>query len=203
MTQHRLSLKEALLDAAEEVAVREGVARLTFDAVAAEAGISKGGVLHHFSNKDQLLEALVRRSAESWLQYYLDAFERTPEGPGRMARAILHNCLLGGDAWTEALRRRFSSVLAALIHNPALVQAMRESYAEIDARLKNDGLPEGVGETIGAAVDGVWLNWALRFCDAEQDSLKRMHGALNRILEEALREIAPAPSPENRQPGRA
>jgi hypothetical protein len=36
-------LRDTLLDAAEAVVARQGVANLTFDAVAAEAGMSKGG----------------------------------------------------------------------------------------------------------------------------------------------------------------
>ena len=56
-------LRDALLDAAEAVVARQGVANLTFDAVAAEAGMSKGGLLHHFRSKDRLIEALVTRAA--------------------------------------------------------------------------------------------------------------------------------------------
>ena len=44
---------------------RDGAAALTLDAVAAEAGVSKGGVLYHFGSKraliDGLLDALARR----------------------------------------------------------------------------------------------------------------------------------------------
>lgn len=177
---------QALLDAAEAVAIRDGVARLTFDAVAAEAGMSKGGVLHHFSSKEQLIEAMVRRTAGEWRECYMDAYERAPEGPGRMARGILNSCLLGDESWTEPLRRRFSCVLAALTQNPSLVLSMRETYADIYSRLENDGLPPGTGEAVGAAIDGIWLSWAMRFCDVEQDFLLRVHGVLKSLLEQAL-----------------
>jgi hypothetical protein len=39
--------KRRIVDAAEEVVLRDGVARLTLDAAAAEAGLSKGGILYH------------------------------------------------------------------------------------------------------------------------------------------------------------
>lgn len=181
---------DALLDAAEAVAIRDGVSRLTFDAVAAEAGMSKGGVLHHFASKEQLIEAMVRRTAEEWRQCYMDSYERAPEGPGRMARGILNNCLMGGDSWTEPLRRRFSCVLAALAQNPSLVQSMRDTYADIYTRLENDGLPPGTGEAVGAAVDGIWFSWALRFCDVEQDFLLRVHRVLTTMIEQALSQTA-------------
>jgi hypothetical protein len=43
--------KDRILDAAERVVLRDGVTHLTLDAVAAETGISKGGLLYHFPSK--------------------------------------------------------------------------------------------------------------------------------------------------------
>ena len=51
---------EVILEAAEALIRREGAARLTIDAVAAEAGLSKGGVMHHFTSRDALIAAMVR-----------------------------------------------------------------------------------------------------------------------------------------------
>ena len=86
MKQTDTGLRGALLDAAEAVVARQGVANLTFDAVAAEAGMSKGGLLHHFRSKDRLVEALVARAAENWRACWMGSYERAPEGPGRMTR---------------------------------------------------------------------------------------------------------------------
>ncbi len=51
----------ALLDAAERVVLRAGAGQLTMDAVAAEAGVSKGGVLYAFPSKDALIDAMFTR----------------------------------------------------------------------------------------------------------------------------------------------
>jgi AcrR family transcriptional regulator len=64
-------LQNTLLDVAEAVVVRQGIANLTLDAVAAEAGMSKGGLLHHFPTKDRLVEAPVMRSAENRRACYM------------------------------------------------------------------------------------------------------------------------------------
>src|SRR5216117_2375028 len=93
-----------LLDAAEAVVARQGIANLTLDAVAAEVGMSKGGVLHHFPSKDRLVEAMVVRSAEGWRAHFTRAYELMPPGPGRMARALLHHCLSGEKGWTRDLQ---------------------------------------------------------------------------------------------------
>lgn len=47
------------MQAAGRVIRRAGSTGLTIDAVAAEAGLSKGGVLHHFASKDALIAAMV------------------------------------------------------------------------------------------------------------------------------------------------
>ena len=57
----RAARRDQLLDAAERVVRRDGVARLTLDAVAAEAGTSKGGLLYHFASRDALITAMVGR----------------------------------------------------------------------------------------------------------------------------------------------
>ena len=44
----RPSARARLLDAAVAVVRRDGAQALTLDAVAAEAGVSKGGLLYHF-----------------------------------------------------------------------------------------------------------------------------------------------------------
>src|SRR2546426_760598 len=135
-----------LLDAAEAVVVRQGISNLTLDAVAAEAGMSKGGLLHHFRTKDRLVEALVVRSAENWRACCLEAYGRTPEGPGRMARALLSYCLSDAQGWTDQLRHSSSAVFAALAQNPSLI------YSDLHRRIAEDGLPPGVGEAIAAAI---------------------------------------------------
>lgn len=51
--------RQKILDAAEAIARGEGAASMSLDAVAAAAGVSKGGLLYHFPSKPKLFEALV------------------------------------------------------------------------------------------------------------------------------------------------
>jgi len=177
-----------LLDAAEAVVVRQGISNLTLDAVAAEAGMSKGGLLHHFRTKDRLVEALVVRSAENWRACYLEAYGRTPEGPGRMARALLSYCLSDAQGWTDQLRHSSSAVFAALAQNPSLIEPMRAVYSDLHRRIAEDGLPPGVGEAIAAAIDGLWLDWVLGLAPVNQEVVVRVRIA----LEDMLRHSQPA-----------
>lgn len=53
--------RERILDAYADVLTDEGERHATLEAVAARAGVSKGGLLYHFPSKDQLAEALCDR----------------------------------------------------------------------------------------------------------------------------------------------
>jgi AcrR family transcriptional regulator len=174
--------RDKMLDAAEVVVARRGIANLTLDAVAAEAGMSKGGLLHHFPSKDQLVEALVTRCAENWRAQYMDAYAQTPEGPGRMTRALIGYCLTDAQVWTEQLRRSSAAVFAALAQNPALIQPMRAVYHDLHSRIAGDGLPPGVGEAVVAATDGLWLDWVLGLVPVDQRLLDRVRHAFEGIL---------------------
>ncbi|MCB9846106.1 MAG: TetR/AcrR family transcriptional regulator [Phycisphaeraceae bacterium] len=176
------TVRDQLLDAAERVVVRQGIANLTLEAVAAEAGMSKGGLLHHFPAKDRLVEGLVTRSADNWRACYMDAFERTPEGPGRMCRALLSHCLSDAACWTDQLRSSSSAVFAALAQNPSLIEPMRAVYHELHARIAADGLPEGVGEAVISAIDGLWLDWVLGLAPVDQATVVRVRKALEAML---------------------
>src|SRR5262249_25783308 len=69
-----------LLAAAAGVVRREGARGLTLDAVAREAGVSKGGLLYHFPTKRELVRGLVA----DWMDGFEAEVERDaePEGAG-------------------------------------------------------------------------------------------------------------------------
>ena len=185
-----------LLDAAEAVVVQRGIANLTLEAVAAEAGMSKGGLLHHFPSKDRLVEAMVVRHAENWRNCYMEGYASAPEGPGRMARGLLNRCLTDAQCWTEQLRRSTSAVFAALAQNPSLIQPMRAAYAELHRRLAEDGLPLGVADAVVTAIDGLWLYWVLGLVPVNQESMNRLRLGLETLLAPFV-PVDPGPSKAN------
>ncbi|WP_284617179.1 TetR/AcrR family transcriptional regulator [Aquabacterium humicola] len=181
---------DVLLDAAEAVIVRDGIASLTLDAVAAEAKVSKGGLLHHFPSKDRLVESLVKRTAGNIRQHNAEAFDQVPDGPGRMARGLLAANLRDMDEWCASCQRGSAATFSALAHKPELLGPMREAYAELHRRVAEDGLPEGIGDVVVAAVDGLWLYWVLGLVPVDQAMIVRVRTALEKILEDA--KAAPA-----------
>lgn len=51
-------VRRALLDCAAAIAMDHGVSGVTVQAVAAAAGVTKGGLFHHFGSKQALIEGL-------------------------------------------------------------------------------------------------------------------------------------------------
>lgn len=61
MTPPQLTTRDRILNALQRLLVDEGSAAVTLERVAADAGVSKGGLLYHFKSKSELYEGLARR----------------------------------------------------------------------------------------------------------------------------------------------
>ena len=82
--------QEELLNAARVIAGREGIAALSLNAVAREAGVSKGGLMHHFPSKQELIHALFIQLLDI-MDVRIAAIMANDSDPyGRFSRAYLH-----------------------------------------------------------------------------------------------------------------
>ncbi|NUQ87837.1 MULTISPECIES: TetR/AcrR family transcriptional regulator [Glycomyces] len=61
MTKDEPSTRDRILNALQRILVEEGASGVTLEKVAAEAGVSKGGLLYHFKSKSDLYDGLARR----------------------------------------------------------------------------------------------------------------------------------------------
>ena len=82
--------------------------------MAAEAGVSKGGLLYHFASKRDLLDAVVRRWLDEF-QHDIDA-----AGPG---------FLPGYVRASDGAKAEEAGLLAALVADPDVLAVVRERYA--------------------------------------------------------------------------
>ncbi|MDF2673353.1 MAG: TetR family transcriptional regulator [Clostridiales bacterium] len=57
-------VKEKILEAANKLITEKGLNSFTLEEVAKEAGISKGGLLYHYSSKDALMKGLIETGIE-------------------------------------------------------------------------------------------------------------------------------------------
>lgn len=147
----RPSKREELLRHAASIVRRDGAGALTLDAVAVEAGVSKGGVLYHFPTKEQLLAAMV--------ESLIAGFERglgaavDDDAPGAFARAYL---TLTASVDVDA-QRLTAGLLAAVAEAPETLTPLRSRYRAWDARLKDDGIDAAEATIARLVADGLWL----------------------------------------------
>lgn len=62
----RTSKRDRILDAAVNVINRDGVRAVTFESVAAEAKLTRGGLLYHFPSREALLRGIDEYLAQAW-----------------------------------------------------------------------------------------------------------------------------------------
>jgi AcrR family transcriptional regulator len=75
----KTSAKETVLDSFEPLVIDRGERAATLEAVAVEAGVSKGGLLYHYGAKKDLVEGLVSRMT-ALAEADLEQLASAPEG---------------------------------------------------------------------------------------------------------------------------
>jgi AcrR family transcriptional regulator len=143
-----------LLAAAAAVVRRDGARALTLDAVAAEAGVSKGGLLYHFPHRRDLVRGLVA----DWMERFEIEVEETAageKGGGAWTRAYLS----GSDMTRVAPAERDAefSLLSVLIDAPEELDFVRERYAAWQAQMNDDGIDSVDATLVRLAADGLWF----------------------------------------------
>lgn len=175
--------RSRILEAAAAIVRTRGVNGLTLDAAARDAGVSKGGLLHHFASKEALLAAMIDRLAGFLEAEFRAMVEAQPPGPGRIARACLEWGFGEGEhACNERHDRAAAALLAAFHHDPALIEPVRALIARIRAEIAADGLPPGHGEAISAASDGLFMARLFRLYAPSQAERMAMRAALARLI---------------------
>lgn len=120
-----------MLDAAVELFVHYGYDKTSVDDIAREAGVSKGTIYLHFQSKEDLLEGVIVREMERFVDKWLKLVEEDPEGGtiGGMYRNSLH--ALFSSPFTAAMYQRSGRVLGNYLRKPDnLFRTFREEHEQ-------------------------------------------------------------------------
>jgi AcrR family transcriptional regulator len=150
-----------LIEAATEVLQRDGFTALTLDAVAAQAGVSKGGLLYHFDSKEALLTGM--------LEYYLREVSNDLE-----TRAAAHPEWSPSQTWLNAsIDSSFDisaeenavnlALLAAAAVNPAMLHPLRDQWRDWHMKYEASSRDPALAVIVSLAIDGLWLREMLGF----------------------------------------
>jgi AcrR family transcriptional regulator len=137
--QRRDQAEAALLDAAAELVVEQGVRALTLARVSERAGYSRGIVSHHFGSKQALLERLARTTQAGFVPGLGDL----PPGRDRLLRLV--DGYIGAFDEVGVLNRAFLLLWAEAATASELAPIFRERDDAFRADLRED-VAAGIGD---------------------------------------------------------
>lgn len=158
--------RQELRAAAFRVLQREGVQGTTLEKVAAEAGASKGIVLHYFGSKADLFEQ-VMREANLVLRDRVNArLARATTPQERLVAVVEGN--FEPDMFTPPVCQAWLSLCEQVPRDPALARIQRVIHARMQSNLMSGlrpllALPEAQAKAlqVSALIDGLWLRLGL------------------------------------------
>lgn len=168
----------ALLDAAERVVFRDGAGQLTMEAVAAEAGVSKGGVLYAFTNKDGLIDAMFNRV---FAEMDAIAAAKLAEMQDTSENRIRAHTIASRDAG-QSLNERSVALVANFMRSPQYRKGALEYYDGLMARL-DLSTPQGrMARLAVLASEGALLLRGMDFYPISETDWIEIHNDILSIL---------------------
>ncbi|WP_058835178.1 TetR/AcrR family transcriptional regulator [Luteimonas abyssi] len=173
----RSDTRKRILEAAESLSQRMGAAHLTLDAVAAEAGVSKGGLLYHFPSKEALLGGMVEHHMEQHRRSLEAARARHPDSPAGYMCAYLEAQM---DEQHHRLHEPHAvrSFIAAAVNTPSLLEQPRQLELEHLTRLRAAGPRFIDALLISLVLDGLFFGEAFELLDLDPAERKALLEAL-------------------------
>jgi len=150
--------RSRILDAAEARLLARGPAGLVLDAIAADAGVSKGGLLYHFASKDALVAGLCDRMLERFDRELEALCEADPDPRGAFTRAYLGSTVTAEGKPADQSARLMAGLLATLGRDSVHLARVRAAFARWHARLGGDGIDPTTATVVRLAADGLWLS---------------------------------------------
>jgi AcrR family transcriptional regulator len=135
MGRNRTIDRDAILDAAVRVVLREGASGLSIDAVAKEAGVSKSTVVYDHKTKSALLEALVDRQVKSDMKHIDDCIAASQDKPHPELFGRIAAC----EAQIEDADRAVAIAISASVSNEESLQDLMREWTEKDLEAMASG----------------------------------------------------------------
>jgi AcrR family transcriptional regulator len=180
----RKSSREKILDAAAELVGEIGAGRLTLDAVAEKAGLSKGGLLYNFPSKDALLQAMIQRMIDQVTEAKEALRKQAKPGPNLEARLVttsLLNMCCGGKMQEVA-----TGLLVASAENPGLLDPVRQIIRATLDQLKTNSDDLDAALLGWLAVEGLSNMEMHNLSPFSDKDRERIVQAVNRLIEKGI-----------------
>jgi len=142
--------RRRILDAALEI-LREGdyLTKFSLDSVAKKAGVSKGGLTHHFPSKESLLTGVAKMMIDEFEARVHEGMAKEPEGmPGRILRSYIRAVL--SDEGEQLAR-----ISPVLLSYTGGIHGLGSRFDYWHEMISADGIDPVIAAMIRLAVDGL------------------------------------------------
>lgn len=188
--------KDKICDAAIQITVRDGLLAMTLDAVAKEAGISKGGVMYHFPSKDELVRGVLDYFSQKCETMLMRRVVDDPDPRLRWARCML-DCMFpdsaesdaddeNGQMSSEVLSRFFMAMLTGAVTCPAAMQPLRQLATRMRNRFMSDPKDGMEQILVWLAIDGLFLWQFMGIIDSDDPMIAQVGESLRARIKAAL-----------------
>jgi AcrR family transcriptional regulator len=147
-------VKEQLLQSAAYIAVERGLGALTLDLVAQRAGVSKGGLIHHFPSKRALIEGLFHSLLATFENSVNDYIVNDSNPRGRFSRAYVKASALPQNEPSES---KLLGAFALAMSNDENLSATWQKWLADQMEKHSEDTFSPVGRIVRYAADGIWL----------------------------------------------
>ena len=161
--------RELILDSATTVFAESGYRSASLRAVAEQVGMSEAGLLHHFTSKNGLLAAVLRRRDDRNQEWFDREIERGRDLPHFLEALVEHNastpgvvelfCTLAAEATSPShpahgyFTERYRTTIALL----------RDAFEDLrtSGRLREGVDPAVAARSTVALMDGLQIQWLM------------------------------------------
>jgi len=174
--------RELIFQACGNILRTEGAKRLTLEAVAREAGLSKGGLLYHFPNKRELIKELFKYHAEKFDADLLRISQEEIAKNGGWVRAYARASV------EQIINRDNAGLLASLYaageEFPWVYETMRQRYHGWQKQIENCGLDPALATLVRLTIDGLWFSEMYQYAPPEADRRKQIVDLIFKLMDQ-------------------
>jgi AcrR family transcriptional regulator len=179
----RTSNREKILEAIITIIERDGITAVTFDAVAAETGLTRGGLLYHFPSREALILAAHQHLADQWETGMEKIAGGKPETiePAKRDAAYIESC-------AQMARRVELLMMLESAGEPDLDALWQSVLDRWSPPIPDDDDPAALARFIARlAADGLWVHEAMSNQPLPTALKERVSRALVVMAESAMR----------------
>ena len=171
-------VRRALLDSAGRIAANEGFAAVTLQTVAAAANVTKGGLFHHFINKQALIDAMIDEQLENFDKRIATHIEADEVTHGRFTRAYVLTVL----DWSMFVKGSVWGAMASYASADHSVRVIWSQWMrrQLEQHVKTDNALEL--EVVRLAADGAWLCYHIDNTATEERIANLRHHLIRHTL---------------------